>query len=191
MIASIQGTVSTTGKDFVVVVTGGIGFKVFVPHSTMDRIDPSEETFLHTTMIVREDSLTLYGFATSSEREVFDILLTVNGVGPKLALAILSSLSLDSLRNAIVSERAEILTRVPGIGNKTAQRILIELKDKLKFGQDTAPVSMFDDVNTDVIDALVALGYSIVEAQTAVQSLPSDAPPSVEERVRMALQYFA
>lgn len=191
MIASIQGTISATGKDFVVVVTGGIGFKVFVPHSTMDRIDPSEETFLHTTMIVREDSLTLYGFATSSEREVFDILLTVNGVGPKLALAILSSLSLDSLRNAIVSERAEILTRVPGIGNKTAQRILIELKDKLKFGQDTAPVGGFDDINTDVIDALVALGYSIVEAQTAVQSLPSDAPPSVEERVRMALQYFA
>jgi Holliday junction DNA helicase RuvA len=191
MIASIQGVVSTTGKDYVVVVTGGIGFKVFVPHSTMDRIDPSEETFLHTSMIVREESLTLYGFATSSEQEVFDILLTVNGVGPKLALAILSSLSLDSLRNAIVSERAEILTRVPGIGNKTAQRILIELKDKLKFGQDTTPVSMFDDVNTDVIDALVALGYSIVEAQTAVQSLPSDAPPSVEERVRMALQYFA
>lgn len=191
MIASIEGKIAATGKDYVVITTGGIGFKVFVPFPTLEHIRDSSEAFLHTVLIVREDALTLFGFATVDEREVFDILLSVNGIGPRLALAILSNLSLDSLRNAVVGERAEILTRVPGIGKKTAQKILIELKDKLKFGQDTAPVALFDDINSDVLDTLVALGYSIVEAQTAIQSLPSDAPRTVEDRVRLALQYFA
>jgi holliday junction DNA helicase RuvA len=191
MIASVEGKVAAKGKDFAVITTGGIGFKVFAPFQTLERFDPGDEAFLHTVLIVREDALTLFGFATTAEREVFEILLTVNGVGPRLALAILSNLNLDSLRNAVVSDRSEILTRVPGIGKKTAQKILIELKDKLRLGLDTAPVSTFDDVNSDVLDALVALGYSIVEAQTAIQSLPSDAPHNVEERVRLALQYFA
>jgi holliday junction DNA helicase RuvA len=191
MIASIQGQVMTTGKDFAVIVTGGLGYKVFVPFPTLERIDVGSETFLHTVLIVREDSLTLFGFATTPEREIFEILLSISGIGPRTALAMLSTLSLDSLRNAVVSDRAEILTRVPGIGKKSAQKILIELKDKLKLGLDSAPIASFDDVNTDVIDALVALGYSIVEAQTAVQSLPKDAPEVVEDRVRLALQYFA
>lgn len=191
MIASIQGQVITTGKDFAIVVTGGLGYKVFVPFPTLERIDVGSETFLHTILIVREDSLTLFGFATTPEREIFEILLSISGIGPRTALAMLSTLSLDSLRNAVVSDRSEILTRVPGIGKKSAQKILIELKDKLKLGLDSAPIASFDDVNTDVIDALVALGYSIVEAQTAVQSLPKDAPEVVEDRVRLALQYFA
>jgi len=191
MIASIQGKVASTGRDHVVLVTGGIGYKVFAPYPTLERIDSTGETFLYTVLIVREDSLTLFGFATTTEREVFDILLTVNGVGPKLALAILSTLSIDNLRNAVIGERADVLSRVPGIGKKTAQKVLIELKDKLKIGLDAAPVAAFDDVNSDVMDALVALGYSIVEAQTAIQSLPIDAPHTVEDRVRLALQYFA
>jgi Holliday junction DNA helicase RuvA len=191
MIASIEGKVAATGRDYVVIAAGGLGYKVFVPFSTLERVDSSDATFLHTTLVVREESLTLFGFATTTEREVFEILLTVNGVGPKTALSILSTLSLDSLRNAVVGERSEILTRVPGIGKKTAQKILIELKDKLKLDLDTAPVSTFDDVNSDVLDTLVALGYSIVEAQTAIQSLPPDAPRNVEDRVRLALQYFA
>lgn len=191
MIASIQGMVASANRDHVVIVTGGIGFKVFVPHTALDRLDTGDDAFLHTSMIVREDSLSLYGFITAEERELFDVLLTINGVGPRMGLAILSTLTPDNLRNAVVSERAEILTRVPGVGKKTAQKILIELKDKLRFGPDTAPVAAFDDVSSDVLDALVALGYSIVEAQTAIQSLPKDAPPTVEDRVRLALQYFA
>lgn len=191
MIASIQGKVASTAKDHLVLVNNGIGYKVFAPFSTLERVDTAGETFLFTALIVREDSLTLYGFSTAQEREVFEALLTINGVGPKLGLAILSSLSLDSLRNAVVGDRAEILTRVPGIGKKTAQKILLDLKDKLKLGLDTAPVSTFDDLNSDVLDALVALGYSIVEAQTAIQSLPKDAPQDVEERIRLTLQYFA
>jgi Holliday junction DNA helicase RuvA len=190
MIASIQGAISATFKDHVVITVGGIGYQVFVPYSTLERINGSGETFLHTLLIVREDSLTLYGFATATEREVFEKLLTVSGVGPKLALAILSTLTIDNLRNAVINERPEMLSRVPGIGKKTAQKIVIELKDKLGAGLETAPVDMFDDLNSDVLDALVALGYSIVEAQTAIQSLPMDAPRNVEDRVRLALQHF-
>lgn len=191
MIASIQGMVAATGKDYAVITTGGIGYKVFVPFPTLERLHTENEAYLHTTMIVREDSMTLYGFATTTERDVYDILISISGIGPKTGLAIMSTLTLDSLRNAVVADRAEILTRVPGIGNKSAQKILIELKDKLKLGMDTAPVAAFDDVNSDVLDTLVALGYSIVEAQTAIQSLPKDAPHNVEDRVRLALSYFA
>lgn len=189
MIASLQGRVAAIEHDHLVMVVGGLGFKVFAPRSTLERLDTGE-AFLHTMLVVREDALTLFGFITEEERQVFESLLTVNGVGPRMALAILSALSLDNLRTAIISDRAEILTRVPGIGKKTAQKILIELKDKLKVDMDLASVSGFDDLNADVLDALVALGYSIVEAQTAIQSLPRDAPESIEERVRMALQYF-
>lgn len=188
MIASIQGKVAATYDDYVIIVVNGIGYKVYVT-----AIPPKEthhDVFLHTYLVVREDALTLYGFETPSERSLFETLIKISGVGPRVALSILSTLSLDNLKNAVISERAEILTRVPGIGKKTAQKILFELKDKLAVGLEDAPIESFDDVNTDVIDTLVALGYSIVEAQSAVQALPKDAPNNVEERVRLALQYF-
>jgi Holliday junction DNA helicase RuvA len=191
MIASIEGQVAATGKDYVILSTGGIGYKIFVPFPTLERVQGEAQAFLHTALIVREDALTLYGFATTTERELFDHLLSVNGVGPKLALSILSTMSYESLKSAVIGERADILARVPGIGKKTAQKILIELKDKLKLGQEVGPLAAFDDLNSDVLDTLVALGYSIVEAQTAIQALPPNPPPSVEERVRLALQYFA
>lgn len=191
MIASVQGWVASSHSDHVIVVVNGIGYKVFVPEAASFDDVNREIVFLHTVLIVREDALALYGFRTSSEQEVFEILLKVNGVGPRLALAILSTLSVDNLRNAVLSERAELLTRVPGIGKKTAQKIVFELKDKLAVGLDAAPVTIMSDVNTEVMDALVALGYSIVEAQTAIQSLPKDAPDNIEERIRLALQYFA
>lgn len=188
MIASIRGQVAAVQQDYVVVTVNGIGYKVFVPNP--EKSSQQDELFLHTHLVVREDSLTLYGFQTETERSLFETLLTISGVGPRVALAILSTLSVDNLRNAVISDRSEILTRVPGIGKKTAQKILFELKDKIAKGLEDAPVDSFDDVNTDVIDTLVALGYSIVEAQTAVQNLPKDAPNDVEERVRLALQYF-
>ena len=191
MIASIQGKVASLDIDSgcAVIVVGGLGYKIFVPHNTLTRLD-HENVFLHTHLVVREDSLTLFGFSTPVERSLFETLLKISGVGPRVALSIMSTLSLDNLRNAVISERAEILTRVPGIGKKTAQKILFELKDKLSIGLEAIPASTFDDINSDVLDTLVALGYSIVEAQTAIQALPLDAPDSVEERVRLALQYF-
>lgn len=189
MIASIQGKIAASHGDYLIVTVNGIGYKVFVPPAAHKK-DSGDEIFLHTYLVVREDSLTLFGFETTTERSLFETLLTISGVGPRVALSILSTLSVDNLKNAVVSDRAEILTRVPGIGKKTAQKILFELKDKLAIGLDDAPIESFDDVNTDVIDTLVALGYSIVEAQSAVQALPKDAPNNVEERVRLALQYF-
>jgi holliday junction DNA helicase RuvA len=189
MIAIIEGKIATVNHDHVVVMVNGLGYKVFAPPNIAGKA--GETISLFTSLIVREDSLTLFGFKAMSERDMFETLLTISGVGPKVALAILSTLSIDNLRNAVVSDRAEILTRVPGIGKKTAQKILFDLKDKLKAGLDAAPITAYDDINSDVIDTLVVLGYSIVEAQTAVQALPTDAPPDVEERVRMALQYFA
>ncbi len=189
MIASIQGKVATTGSDYMIITTGGIGYKVYVPHSALEQINDSE-IFLNTVLIVREDAFTLYGFPTVSEREIFEILLKVNGVGPRMALAILSTISVDHLRQAVYNERAEILTRVPGVGKKTAQKIVFDLKDKLAGGLDMPPIDAFDDLNSEVMDALTALGYSIVEAQSAIQSFPKDAPKTIEERVLLALQYF-
>lgn len=189
MIASIQGKIADIRNDHMIVVVNGIGYKIFAPDSSFGKVD--EEILLNTSLIVREDSMTLYGFLRAADRDLFEKLLTISGVGPRVALAILNTLNADNLRNAVVSDRPEILTRVPGIGKKTAQKILIELKDKLPTGLDAVPELAYDDVNSDVIDTLVALGYSIVEAQTAIQALPADAPSDVEERVRLALQYFA
>lgn len=189
MIASLEGFISATLPDYMVLTINGIGYKVFAPQAAMAEI--GDHILLHTSLIVREDSLTLYGFPTPADRDLFEMLLTINGVGPKVALAILSTLNADNLRNAVVADRPEILTRVPGIGKKTAQKILFELKDKLPKGLDSAPGTVFDDINSDVIDTLVALGYSIIEAQTAIQAMPADAPPNIEDRVRLALQYFA
>lgn len=189
MIAMVQGAVAHVGKDHVVLLAGGMGYKLFCPPTLTGH--SGETLTAWTTLVVREDSMSLYGFASPAERDLFELLLTISGVGPKVGLSILSTLTSDSLRNAVVADRPEILTRVPGIGKKTAQKILFELKDKLTGGLDTAPQMAFNDVNSDVIDTLVALGYSIIEAQTAVQAMPPDAPQEVEERVRLALQYFA
>jgi Holliday junction DNA helicase RuvA len=189
MIASIEGTVASKNKDSLVIAVNGIGYQVYVADSTLTKARDGDTILFYTTLIVREDSLTLYGFTTLAEKEIFEIVTTVSGVGPRLGLAILSTMSADNLRNAIASERDELLTRVPGIGKKTAKKIVFELKDKL-LTRNAMPIDMLEvnDVNADVMDALTALGFSIVEAQTAIQSLPPDAPDEVDARVLMALQ---
>ena len=190
MIAHLQGIVSSKGLVSVVLDMGGLGVEVLVTRAALERCHEGELAYLVTRLIVREDALTLFGFANESERDAFDALLKVNGVGPRMALLILSNLTLDHLRNAVATEKADLLTRVPGIGKKTAQKIVLELKDKLPGSMDTLASTEFFDSNTEVIDALVALGFSIVEAQMAVQALPADAPSNPEERIRLALQAF-
>jgi Holliday junction DNA helicase RuvA len=141
-------------------------------------------------LLVREDALTLYGFATEEERAVFEVLISVSGVGPRTAVGILSTLSIDQLRSAVGRDEPAILTRVPGIGKKTAEKIVFELKNKMRA--DGMPeVTAISDADADVIGALTALGYSIVEAQMAIQNIPRDAPKDVETRVMLALQYFS
>lgn len=190
MIDRIQGQVVDRSDHHLTVMVGGVGLRVNVTRTALNKVEHGQVD-LYTHLIVREDALSLYGFSDLQEREIFEILLKVNGVGPRLAVAILNTLSLDQLRSAVSRETPEILTRVPGIGKKTAQKIVLELKDKIgwKLGLDAAPI-LTSDVDSDVLAALTALGYSIVEAQTAIQAIPRDAPEDIEERVRLALQYF-
>lgn len=189
MIASLEGIVTATGNDYVVMVVNGVGYKVFVPPAALNHIT-HDNMLLHTSMVVREDSITLYGFLTATDRDLFEIITTVSGIGPKIGITMLSVLGADQLRVAVVTEQVDLLVRVPGIGKKTAQKAILELKDKLKSSLDSIPAASFNDTNRDVMDTLVALGYSIAEAQNAIQALPPDAPEDVEERVRLALRYF-
>ncbi len=187
MIATLTGRVQQKSADSVIIEVGGIGVEVVAPYSSIESIS-GEQTFLYTRLVVREDSLTLYGFATTAERELFDAVLKISGIGPKLAVGMLSVLTVDNIRNAVRNDKPEIISRVPGIGKKTAQKILLELQDKLPAALDSLPAPLEDDSATEVMDALTALGYSVVEAQAAVQSLPADAPPSIEERLLLALR---
>ena len=189
MIATLEGRVGFKDTERIVVQVGGVGIEVIAPFSTIEKVT-GEYVFLHTRLVVREESLTLFGFASEPERDLFDSFVKISGIGPKLAIAILSSLSVDNVRSAVTSERPEILNRVPGIGKKTAEKIVLELRDKLATVLDTAPIDDATSVNADVMDALTTLGYSVVEAQTAVQALPLDAPEDEESRVFLALQYL-
>ena len=193
MIASLRGTVLVAQQpSFLVVEVGGVGFKVFVPSSVFDEMDGvGRGIFLHTYLIVREDALTLYGFSTEEQRSLFELLLTVQGVGPRLGLAVLSSLSLDVLRSAVAQEQPEVLDRVPGVGRKTAEKIVFALKDKLGAGTSLGVLAPVSDMDTEVIGALTALGYSVVEGQAALQSIPKGQGKDVEDRIRLALQYFS
>jgi Holliday junction DNA helicase RuvA len=190
MISSIQGIIQILEKDSAVIEVGGVGIEIFIPAPVRDRLRIGEAAFLFTRLIVREDSLTLYGFDTKESREYFDLLIGVNGIGPRMGLNILSSLSPESIRRAIFNEQPELFSRVPGIGKKTAQKILISLQDRLPAGEGLAAVTAISDVDMEIIAALTSLGYSVVEAQAALQSIPKDAPLDVETRLRLALQYF-
>jgi Holliday junction DNA helicase RuvA len=191
MIERVSGQVVKIDKDAVVVMVGGIGLLVRVPKTVFDLVNGvGSLVTLFTHLVVREDEWVLYGFSTEDERAIFEILISVSGVGPRTATAILSTLSADHLRNAVTREQPEILTRVPGIGKKTAEKIIFELKGKLQ-GAGLPELAALSDSDADVIAALTSLGYSIVEAQSAIQAIPRDAPKDIETRVMLALQYFA
>lgn len=190
MISSVRGIVQHIGVGEAVIEVGGVGLRVFVPRAVLDsQMAVGRAVFLHTYLVVREDALTLYGFESPEQREVFEALLQVNGVGPKLAMAVLSHMSPDALRSAVASGQPEALDRIPGVGRKTAERIIFHLKDRFAGPSAGGPILLPAD--TDVLAALTGLGYSLVEAQAAVQSLPADAPADAESRVRLALRYFA
>jgi holliday junction DNA helicase RuvA len=190
MIASLSGSVSTIGSDSIVLEVGGVGIKVFVSAPLRDRLRTGETTFLYTHLIVRQDALMLYGFDTSEGREFFELLLSVDGIGPKSALSILSVMNPDAIRRAVFNEQAEVFTRVPGVGKKTSQKILLYLQDRIKTVEGFEPMTTMTDVDTEVLSALTGLGYSVVEAQAALQSIPRDTPADVETRLRATLQYF-
>ena len=191
MIASLQGRIQEVLPDSMIIDVGGVGLQVYIPAPVRDRSKTGENVFLHTQMIVREDAITLYGFATREEREYFNLLVSVNGVGPRLGLAALSSLSTDAMRRAVFHEQAEVFSQVPGIGMKTAQKILLQLQDRIPAEPGLERVETISETDSEVLNALTALGYSVVEAQAALQSIPNEAPEDVETRLRIALQYFS
>jgi len=190
MITRLSGRIQEINSDSVVLDIGGVGLQVFAPAPLRDRLKPGETVFLYTYLVVREDALSLYGFDTKEGRDFFILFLGVNGVGPRLSLAVLSTLSPDAIRRAVFHEQADVFSRVPGVGKKTAQKILLHLQDRIPMEAGLERVTTISDVDTEVLGALTSLGYSVVEAQTALQSIPRDTPQEIEARLRAALQFF-
>lgn len=190
MIASIKGKVIGKNENSLIIEVGGVGFEVFVPKALHETTQPGEICSLFTHLVVREDLLALYGFEQEEEQRFFLLLLGVTGVGPRTALSILSTLTPDAIRRAVWSEQPDVFARVAGVGKRTGQKILLHLQDKIGKEVPLGEMPALD-VDTEVIEALTSLGYSVVEAQAALQSLPRDAPRDVEERLRLALRYFS
>jgi Holliday junction DNA helicase RuvA len=190
MIATLRGEITQIEDSALIVEMGGVGLRVFVPAPVRIKLKVGEAAFLFTHLVVREDALTLYGFESQADRDLFNMLLGVDGVGPKVALSVLSTMTLDAVQRAVFTDEADLLSRVPGVGKKTAQKIALHLKDKLKPLDALRQVAAMSDADAEVLAALTALGYSVVEAQSAIQSIPKDAPQDVGERLRLALQYF-
>lgn len=191
MIAALRGEVISRGEDYLVVETGGVGFKVFTTQDIAMRDVVGDPVFLHTYLVVREDALALYGFETEELRDLFALLLGVNGVGSRIALAILSSMSPDAIRRSVLSEQPDLFARVSGVGKKTAQKIILYLQGKVGSELTVSAEPGTIEVDAQVLDALTGLGYSIVEAQAAIQSIPRGSASDVETRLRLALQYFS
>lgn len=188
LISAIKGQLVNKGPDYVDVEITGITLRVSTPTTTMESIgDLGDEIRMLTSLQMRQDSITLYGFVSENDRNAFDTLITISGVGPRLALAILSTFTAASLAAAVTAEDVNAFKMVPGVGNRTANRILLELKGKME--QSWSIPSDPTDSN-DVFDSLTALGYSIQEAREAISSIDSK-DLSVEEQIRMALENIA
>lgn len=187
MIGRIHGTLVQTNPPLILVDVHGVGYEISVPMSTfynLPAVNNPVTLLIH--MAVREDAIQLFGFLTNAEREAFRQLLKVSGIGARTALSILSGLSVDALANAVAMQEVGLLTKVPGIGKKTAERLLLELKDKLSATLAQAGVQTQSSNSSDIINALIGLGYSQREASLAVKKLPEDI--DVSEGIRMALQ---
>ena len=206
MFSYIKGTLEEYWEDTVVIESGGIGWNIHVPLSVLDRIPHvGEQMKVYTSFQVKEDSMTLYGFLSRQDLKMFNQLLGVNGIGPKAALGILSSLTPDDLRMAIIAEDAKAIAKAPGIGPKTAKRVILDLKDKISMddvlplqfagGQAEANVaaaaSGVDGAGKEAIEALVALGYSPTEATKAVRQVEIKEGMNAEAVLKASLKFLA
>jgi Holliday junction DNA helicase RuvA len=191
MISSLHGKVESIGSDWAIINVGGIGFQVYMPTSTLSTLGAiGKEVQLYTHLHLREDNVTLYGFAEAEELSLFQTLIGVSGLGPKMALAMLSGMRVEQLVTAIATGSADLLTVIPGIGKKVASRIVLELKEKIGAGWITTPATQLAQENTDVLAVLTSLGYSAAEATKAIATLPASSDLSLEEKVKLALAYF-
>ena len=190
MIGKLTGTLAAKNPPEVLVDCGGVGYEVLVPMSTFYNLPAlGQTTSLLTHLIVREDAHLLYGFATSEERAGFKQLVKISGVGPRTALSILSGMSVSDIAQSVAKQDAARLTKIPGIGKKTAERLLLELKGKLGDALATGGVSVANDSQSDILQALVALGYSDRDAGLALKALPADV--GVSEGIKLALKSLA
>ena len=191
MIASIHGIMETLSTEWAIVNVNGIGFQVYMPTSTLSTLGATgKEVSLHTHLHLREDNVTLYGFATKEELGLFQTLIGVSGLGPRLALAMLSAMSVEQLAMAIATGSTDVLTMIPGIGKKMAERLVLELKDKIGAGLAAIPTTAATQENADVLAALTSLGYSVSEATRAATTLPTSSDLTLEEKIKLALGYF-
>jgi holliday junction DNA helicase RuvA len=193
MIGRLTGSLQEKNPPQVLLDVGGVGYEVDVPMSTFYNLPAiGERVTLHTQMIVREDAHLLFGFATNDERETFRRLLKITGVGPKLALSILSGLSVTELAHAVATQEVGRLTKIPGVGKKTAERLLLELRDKLPEAQAAAALlgkPETHSASSDALNALLALGYNEREANWAIKQLPPDL--NVSDSIRQALKLLS
>lgn len=197
MIAFIKGKVADITEDAVILENGGIGYRIFTPSTVQAQISMGNEVKLYTYLNVREDAMLLYGFLTKDDLKVFRLLIAVNGIGPKAGLSVLSVMSGNDLRYAVMSGDSKSISKAPGVGAKTAQKVILELKDKLKLedildASETAEISGISGGQTDIMKeaalALAALGYSQTEAMKAVRKCEITDETTVEDLLKLALK---
>ncbi|HET8574654.1 MAG TPA: Holliday junction branch migration protein RuvA [Candidatus Paceibacterota bacterium] len=190
MIASIKGNILSKNDSYAVVEIAGIGYKVYLPKGTLEHLSPESSAIFFTHLVVKEDALDLYGFETEPERDFFQLLIGISGIGPKGALGILNIASLETIEHAILSGDSGYLTKVSGIGKKTAEKIVLELKDKLKahsFTNGNFSPSPAMRGETEAIDALQSLGYSEREIRNVLSEIPKDLEKT-DEKILAALK---
>ncbi len=191
MIASLNGKLESLGSEWAIINVGGVGFQVYMPTSTLSLLGKiGEEVKLYTHLHLREDNATLYGFASAEELRLFQTLIGVSGLGPKLAIAMLSAMTVERLTMAIATGSTDLLTVISGIGKKMANRLILELKEKIGAAWIITPAAGLAEENADVLTALTSLGYSASDASRAVATLPPSSDLSLEEKIKLALQYF-
>lgn len=191
MIAAVEGTLEARLAEGAVLRVGGVSLLVQTPVSTLARLGPEGSTVrLYTHLHVREDVLALYGFLNRDELRAFELLITVSGIGPKLALTLLSNLSVEALHIAVAGGNVDALTSIPGIGKRTAGRIVLELRDKLGPAPTGSP-ALPTMASEELIGALTSLGYSAVQVQAALRVLPADPSLSLEDKIILALRNLA
>jgi Holliday junction DNA helicase RuvA len=195
MIAAVRGIVETKSLDSAYLTVGGVTLRVYAPLTTLSALTVGEPAHLHTYLLVREDVLALYGFATANDREVFEQLLAVGGVGPRIGVALLSTMSAAGLRDAVLAEDLARLSLAPGVGKKLAARLVLELRPRFERmgAAEGAPVVTAGGAGSRaaVVDALTSLGYPPTEAAAAARTLPEDATGSLEDLIMRALRSLA
>ena len=202
MIAFVRGTAVDMTENSVIVEAGGIGYEIYMTGTDLSQIHMGEEVKIHTYFNVRENAMQLYGFRSKDDLQMFKLLLGVDGVGPKAAVGVLAGITADELRFAILSDDVKTLSKAPGIGKKTAQKLILELKDKMKLEdafelklaheqeKAVAGLGEISDGRQEAVEALVALGYSSTDALRAVRKVTDVAPDDVEGLLKAALKNF-